>query len=579
MVDLLIPEQGFDKNLSDNYFDIVKAGTLDVLGASFQETLYYNPANALSRTIEQYIGPGTQGKILSKDEWANSDYYRDGIEVGEDGIKEGLAQLFAERVDKRRSFQNVLQRSRGGFGLGAAQFGVALAGSLLDPLNIAAGFIPSVAVARSATLAAKYGTRGKRFTTGLVDGAVGAAVLEPLIIGQAYAEQDKDYTLMDSFLNVALGGVISGGLHYGIGKMSDRVSKIKPSTREKIHGTAVGQALSDNEIQISKLAEEGETVKIKNVDQQNKIVVYDSKGQPKSVTVVSKDPDGKIIVKDDDGTEKLLDKSSLSSKSIYDEDYEVQTFTLDDDGTFRQDEGSEYTLKEILSLKSDELTTVDNVKMLNDLEGAVDASARVLEQQKKTIEEDIKRKYSKLGRVLKKGEIKAKVDAAMKNIEETLAIYERHKNAIDIAKKRAKGETVTRPVDPIEEELQTSTSEAEVKEGEQLNPEQISNAKDSAKVEGKLGRLSEYEEKVKDIKKDTADYNGQTLDEINEENLALQEELEDESIIADLPDESKAYINSLKAEIKAADELVRKAETVYEKAVTAGANCVIRTRS
>ena len=217
--------------------------------------------------------------------------------------------------------------------------------------------------------------------------------------------------------------------------------------------------------------------------------------------------------------------------------------------------------------------------MLNDLEEIVDSSGKLLEQQKKTIEEDIKRKYSKLGRVLKKGEIKAKVDAAMKNIEETLAIYERHKNAIDIARKRAKGETVTRPADPIEEELQTSTSEAEVKEGEQLNPEQISNAKDSAKVEGKLGRLSEYEEKVKDIKKDTADYNGQTLDEINEENLALQEELEDESIIADLPNESKAYINSLKAEIKAADELVEKAETVYEKAVTAGANCVIRTRS
>ena len=81
MVDLFIPEQGFDKNLSDNYYDIAKTGTLDVLGASFQETLYYNPANALSRTIEQYVGPGTQGKILSKDEWSNSDYYRDGIEA------------------------------------------------------------------------------------------------------------------------------------------------------------------------------------------------------------------------------------------------------------------------------------------------------------------------------------------------------------------------------------------------------------------------------------------------------------------------------------------------------------------
>jgi len=570
MVDLLIPEQGFDKNLSDNYFDIVKAGTLDVLGASFQETLYYNPANALSRTIEQYIGPGTQGKILSKDEWANSDYYRDGIEVGEDGIKEGLAQLFAERVDKRRSFQNVLQRSRGGFGLGAAQFGVALAGSLLDPLNIAAGFIPSVAVARSATLAAKYGTRGKRFTTGLVDGAVGAAVLEPLIIGQAYAEQDKDYTLMDSFLNVALGGVISGGLHYGIGKMSDRVSKIKPSTREKIHGTAVGQALSDSEIQISKLAEEGETVKIKNVDQQNKIVVYDSKGQPKSVTVVSKDPDGKIIVKDDDGTEKLLDKSSLSSKSIYDEDYEISIVFATKDSK----EGVEIKYEEldpsVLSI-SEMSSYADAKKFMLDIKNTLETNIADAEKAK----ENLPKEYGALKRKLKKDEIKSRIESIDQNIEK----LKRDLNALDIGIQRLEGKKVQRPADPIEEELQTSTSEAEVEEGEQLNPEQISNAKDSAKVASKLGRLSEYEEKVKDIKKDTADYNGQTLDEINEENLALQEELEDESIIADLPEESKAYIRSLKAEIKAVDALQEKADTVYEKAVTAGANCVIRTRS
>jgi len=569
MVDLFIPEQGFDKNLSDNYYDIAKTGTLDVLGASFQETLYYNPANALSRTIEQYIGPGTQGKILSKDEWANSDYYRDGIEVGEDGIKEGLAQLFAERVDKRRSFQNVLQRSKGGFGLGAAQFGVALAGSLLDPLNIAAGFIPSVAVAKSATLAARYGTRGKKFTTGLVDGAVGAAVLEPLIIGQAYAEQDKDYTLMDSFLNVALGGVISGGLHYGIGKMSDRINKIKPTTREKIHGTAVGQALSDSEIQVSKLAEEAQTIKTKKAKETDEIVVYNSKGEPKLVEKVSQDSDGRITIKDEDGSEKLLDSSDVFSKSIYDDDYEITTLMLEDEGT---DPSVKYSISGILSETNSE-------KLILDAQETLDLNILSLEEAKK----NIPTQYGTLKKKLKKKEI----DKRIKNIDENIETIKKDKNALDIALKKARGEDVQRPKDPIkqrvteegESDLQTASEQVEVKEGEELNPEQISNTKDSTKIESKLGRLSEYEQKVKDIKNDTAEYNGQTLEEINEENLSLQEELEDENIIADLPEESKKYIASLKAEIKAADELVVKAETVYEKAVTAGANCVIRTKS
>ena len=569
MVDLFIPEQGFDKNLSDNYYDIAKTGTLDVLGASFQETLYYNPANALSRTIEQYIGPGTQGKILSKDEWANSDYYRDGIEVGEDGIKEGLAQLFAERVDKRRSFQNILQRSRGGFGLGAAQFGVALAGSLLDPLNIAAGFIPSVAVAKSATLAARYGTRGKKFTTGLVDGAVGAAVLEPLIIGQAYAEQDKDYTLMDSFLNVALGGVISGGLHYGIGKMSDRINKIKPTTREKIHGTAVGQALSDSEIQVSKLAEEAQTTKTKKAKETDEIVVYNSKGEPKLVEKVSQDSDGRITIKDEDGSEKLLDSSDVFSKSIYDDDYEITTLMLEDEGT---DPSLKYSISGVLSETNSE-------KLILDAQETLDLNIQALEEAKK----NIPTQYGTLKKKLKKKEI----DKRIKNIDENIETIKKDKNALEIALKKARGEDVQRPKDPIkqrvteegESDLQTASEQVEVKEGEELNPEQISNTKDSTKIESKLGRLSEYEQKVKDIKNDTAEYNGQTLEEINEENLSLQEELEDENIIADLPEESKKYIASLKAEIKAADELVVKAETVYEKAVTAGANCVIRTKS
>ena len=124
MVNVFIPEQTYDKNLAEQYFDVTELGTLDILGATFEETMYYNPTNALGRLSEQFIGEGRTGRTLTKDEWAQSEYFRPGIEVGEDGIKEGLANLFAQRHDKRLGFRLDLNRSKGGFGLAAAQFGV-----------------------------------------------------------------------------------------------------------------------------------------------------------------------------------------------------------------------------------------------------------------------------------------------------------------------------------------------------------------------------------------------------------------------------------------------------------------------
>ena len=247
MANYFYEEQQHDKNLHNNYFDVAKSSTLDVLGQTFSETLYYNPANALVRLSEQYT-EGDKGKVLTQEEWKESEYFRDGIKVEEEGITEGLAKLFAERKDKRDSFNLTLSRSRGGFGLGAAQFGVAIAGSLIDPLNIASAFVPAVGVARTATLAAKFGKNGGRFLAGAANGMVGAAILEPIVLGAAYAEQDDDYNLMDSFLNVTVGGVLGGGMHLGFGKISDRIEASSQELKDKAYLLSVEQAAEDQAI-------------------------------------------------------------------------------------------------------------------------------------------------------------------------------------------------------------------------------------------------------------------------------------------------------------------------------------------
>jgi len=123
MVDVYIPEQKADKNSYDNYLNTTTFGTLDVLGATLDETFYYNPLSATNRFFEQNLGEGRTGRKLSPDEWKESKYFREGIDVGEDGITEGLANLLAERKDRRDSIKFTLNRSQGGFGLGALQFG------------------------------------------------------------------------------------------------------------------------------------------------------------------------------------------------------------------------------------------------------------------------------------------------------------------------------------------------------------------------------------------------------------------------------------------------------------------------
>lgn len=122
--------------------------------------------------------------------------------------------------------QDVFRRAQGGGLEWTARIGVGLAASLLDPLNIASAFIPVVGPARYAKwlagAAGPGGRAGIRAGVGAAEGAVGAALIEPIVIGQMSAEQ-SDYTMADSLLNVAFGTVLGGGLHAGFGAIGDSI--------------------------------------------------------------------------------------------------------------------------------------------------------------------------------------------------------------------------------------------------------------------------------------------------------------------------------------------------------------------
>lgn len=111
----------------------------------------------------------------------------------------------------------------------AVAFAGSLAGSLGDPVTVASSFIPVVGQARYAQWLARAGEgvfarAAVRAGAGAIEGAAGAALLEPLAVLGATSEQ-RDYELFDSFLNVTLGGAIGGGLHVIGGAVYDRAGR------------------------------------------------------------------------------------------------------------------------------------------------------------------------------------------------------------------------------------------------------------------------------------------------------------------------------------------------------------------
>lgn len=272
MVDVFVPEIEFNQNRQNTYFDATKVGTLDVLGATLEETFYYNPTNAVDRFLEMQFGQGRTGNILSPEQYKTSEYFREGFDLPEEGIKEGYAQLLAQNYDKRAAITQTLSRSKGGFGLGAAQFGTMLLGSVLDPINVASAFIPVFPAARYAHLVKNLGLTKARAVRGVVEGSVGAAIVEPIVLYQAAQEQDENYNLLDSFLNVTIGGVLGGGLHVGFGKLSDAIERRSQKTKEQAVLTAVKQSLTDQEVNVTPIIKSDLDKSIdKNLEKQNNL--------------------------------------------------------------------------------------------------------------------------------------------------------------------------------------------------------------------------------------------------------------------------------------------------------------------
>lgn len=242
----------------------------DALSASFNEAISDNVTtkllewNDLRNKKQEAIDQGK--KFIPKNE-AQAIAQKQGVNVNNlpDSIDEDSLNFLIERQYKKKVRGEVIQSANSGF----ANITGGLAGSLVDPLNVATAFIPVVGQAKMAAIAARttLGARlAGRAAVGAIEGAVGAAILEPASYALSQ-ELGDEYTVANSFMNIAFGTVLGAGLHTAVGagvevknkmfpelspiqKLSKQFDNMSPEQRQNYIKAAIAQIQEDRPISI-----------------------------------------------------------------------------------------------------------------------------------------------------------------------------------------------------------------------------------------------------------------------------------------------------------------------------------------
>ena len=221
-----------NETAQESGYDQYKTTFGEALGATYEETINFNPAYRLYKSYEisdaknQSIDEGATP--INKDE-LNKEYAELGLYFENDEYQ-SVVDIMVDQKKEERERQSILERGpkgswnpfSGGFYVGAAKLAVGIGGSFLDPINIGASFIPVFGQARFAKLVAQPSMTlpRARAIRGAVEGSFGAAVVEPIVYTSAKQIQ-ADYGIVDSFINIGFGTILGTGLHVGAGKLKD----------------------------------------------------------------------------------------------------------------------------------------------------------------------------------------------------------------------------------------------------------------------------------------------------------------------------------------------------------------------
>ena len=221
-----------DETAQETGYDKYEVSLFESLGAVAADNWNFNPVMSLWNYND--LSEARNKSKFNKENMVdrlelNKEYAKIGLYFEEDEYQ-SVVDIMVREKNEERARQNIMMRGprgswnplSGGFYVGAAKFATGLATSMVDPINVAASFIPVFGQTNFARLVAKKGMTftKARAVRGAVEGAVGATLVEPIVYGVAQSLQ-ADYDMYDSFLNVTFGTVLGSGLHVGAGKLKD----------------------------------------------------------------------------------------------------------------------------------------------------------------------------------------------------------------------------------------------------------------------------------------------------------------------------------------------------------------------
>ena len=155
---------------------------------------------SLFRKGEEYSAYNQDNTLVSRDE-LNEKYGYLGLNFKEDTRKHVADYLVGQKEKEIQRSETISKGPQNIFAK-SSYFLTSLGTSFLDPINIAASFVPVLGQAKFANMVAKSGKNIARLKKGAVEGFVGNLAVEPIVYG-VHRSQQSDYDEYDAFINVA----------------------------------------------------------------------------------------------------------------------------------------------------------------------------------------------------------------------------------------------------------------------------------------------------------------------------------------------------------------------------------------
>ena len=210
----------------------------DAAIAAGQEAAATNPLSSVLTSIDLYQARNDDNApslSLAEQSSVIEEANLTGMLEPDEGETLASLDLMIDLKREELARQTVMENVEEGITSSAAMLGTGLFVSMLDPINVASAFVPIVGPARYAAMlrqkATTFGRFAVRSRVGAAEGALGAAMVEPIVY-LAAQDRQADYDLYDTYANLAFGTALGGGLHGVGGFVKDQI--VPPITQRHI---------------------------------------------------------------------------------------------------------------------------------------------------------------------------------------------------------------------------------------------------------------------------------------------------------------------------------------------------------